>query len=78
MSTQGTNPDLIDIQEMAGLLGRTVHTVRQWLYDDAFPRELRPERVGGRKKMYWSRSQLAGMKAFAKHKASLKGWQGNR
>lgn len=67
--------DLVDIEQMAKQLERAVHTVRQWIREDALPKDLKPHRLGGRKKIYWKKSQVRGMKRFARERSARRGWQ---
>jgi hypothetical protein len=69
-------PRRIYIEEMASLLDRAVQTVRQWVQEDCLPAKLRPKREGGRQKIYWTPSQVDGMRSFATAKAAR--WRGNR
>lgn len=68
----------IYIEEMASLLDppRAVHTLRQWLRERALPKDLQPQREGGRQKIFWTRPQVDGLKAWAIKRASRRGWQG--
>lgn len=63
----------IYIEELATILDRKPHSIRQWLKD--LPRELRPKREGGRKKIYWLPDQIEGMKRYAQEKSQRRGWQ---
>jgi hypothetical protein len=63
----------IYISDMASLLDRAEHTIRQWLARDDFPAALKPSREGGREKIYWTQDQLAGMKNYAEERAARRG-----
>lgn len=67
--------DHIYIEGMADELGRAVHTIRQWIREGALPRELRPHREGGRRKIYWLPDQVEGLRAFAEERSARRGWQ---
>lgn len=69
----GKDQDRIYIAEMANELGRAEHTIRQWLNRDDFPKELEPDREGGRNKIFWTRDQLEGMQAYAAEREANRG-----
>lgn len=75
--------DRIYLEVMAAELHRAPHTIRQWLREkerepanrDNLPDELVPHREGGRAKIFWTASQLEGMRAFAAARERRRGWQ---
>jgi hypothetical protein len=56
-------------------LPRAVHTIRRWIADDVLPVELRPDREGGRNRLFWRQDQLEGVCDFAREREKRRGWQ---
>lgn len=65
----------IYIEEMSDLLNRAPHTIRQWIGRGELPAKLKPQREGGRQKIYWVEDQVDGLREFAKQKSARRGWQ---
>lgn len=63
----------IYIAALAERLTRAEHTIRQWIKRDDFPAELLPETEGGRKKLYWVESQVAGLQEYGAERDSMRG-----
>lgn len=78
-----TTADRIYIDEMAKLLDRVPHTLRQWIReaengtidDGVLPNDLLPHREGGRQRIYWEQNQLQGLRDYAEERAQRRGWQ---
>lgn len=74
--------DRIYLGEMAEHLDRAEHTIRQWLREkvrepnntDNLPDELVPDREPPRNKIFWTRAQLVGMRAYALEREGRRGW----
>lgn len=77
----------IYLEDVARILDRAPHTVRQWVKDservlrltgelgsDCLSRDLWPSREGGRSKMFWTDGQLDGLKEFAGAREKRRGW----
>lgn len=69
-----TDENHIYIAELATKLGRTEHTIRQWIRREDFPKKLKPKTEGGRNKLYWTPSQLEGLSKYADKRAGAQGW----
>lgn len=67
--------DHIYIEAMAEKLGRAVHTLRQWIREEALPAKLMPKREGGRQKIYWTPSQVEPLIKWANQRSARRGWQ---
>lgn len=63
----------LSIEDLAERLTRAEHTIRQWLRRDDFPDALKPELLGGRKKMVWSTDQIAGLEEYARTREANRG-----
>lgn len=63
----------IYIAEMASILGRAEHTIRQWLKREDFPASLKPDQEGGRNKLFWTSSQTNGMRDYAAERDAARG-----
>jgi len=66
----------IYISELAALIVRAEQTIYQWVSREQLPDHLLPQREGGRRRMWWTLSQVEGMREFADEKAAR--WRGNR
>jgi hypothetical protein len=65
--------DRIYIDDLAKRLKRAPHTIRQWLHRSDFPKSLKPKEEGGRHKLYWTPSQMSGLKLYAKQRERSRG-----
>lgn len=61
------------IELLSKKLGRSTHTIRQWIKRDDFPVDLLPQEEGGRKKMSWTEGQLEGLAGYAELRESQRG-----
>lgn len=69
--------DRIYIEDLARRLEpkRAVHTIRRWVKDELMPSHLRPQREGGRDRMYWVEDQIDGIQIFARAREERRGWR---
>jgi hypothetical protein len=73
-SDNGARSEIVYIEEMGELIDRAPHTIRQWIREERLPKDLLPEREGGRQKIFWRRSKVEKMKVFAEKQNARRGW----